>query len=61
MLNPPIAWVLTIAEVIFGCLLVSWEYPTLGGIVIGLAVGSFISRANMPWHIAWALRRDQQK
>lgn len=40
-----ITWVLTIAECIFGAWLsLSGGYPTLGGVFIGLALGTQFSR-----------------
>ena len=61
-LNPPIIWVLTAAEICLGGLVSSWGYPTTGGVIMGLAAGAFLARANMPFHIARMLREiDKQE
>lgn len=57
MFNPPIAWIMTAAEILLGNYMVSIGYPVLGGIIIGLAVGSFLTRANMPYHIRRLLKK----
>ena len=54
--NPPIVWVLTAAEIALGGLVVSWGYPVTGGVIMGLAAGAFVTRANIPWHVARLLR-----
>lgn len=61
MFNPPIAWALTAAEIAFGGWVSSIGYPTLGGIIMGLAAGCFITRASIPRHIAQALREDNRE
>ena len=57
MFNPPIAWVLTAAEIVLGSWVVSLGYPVFGGLIMGLAAGSFLSRATMPALIARLIRK----
>lgn len=44
-MNPPIAWALTAAEITLGGWIASLGYPVVGGFIMGLAAGSFLSRA----------------
>lgn len=60
MFNPPIVWLLTAAEIVFGDFVTSWGYPTFGGVIMGLAAGAFITRATMPAHIL-RLKRNLEK
>jgi amino acid permease len=57
LFNPPIAWVLTLAEMMLGSWICSLGYPVVGGFIMGSAAGSFFTRATMPRHIARLLER----
>lgn len=61
MFNPPIVWALTAGEIAFGSWVVSLGYPVVGGLIMGLAAGAFLSRATMPLHIARLLRKSESE
>jgi hypothetical protein len=47
MFNPPIAWVLTAIEILLGGWVVSLGFPVFGGVLMGAAAGSFVTRATV--------------
>ena len=59
MFNPPVVWILTAAEIAFGSWIVSLGYPVTGGVIMGMAAGSFISRASMATRVAQLLRKTK--
>jgi hypothetical protein len=61
MFNPPIAWALTAIEILLGGWVVSLGFPVLGGVMMGAAAGSFMTRAATARRVRKVLREVREE